>query len=404
MQSYKFRIYPNKHQQERLEKSFGCVRFVWNYFLNLNIELYDSSKINRDKTSFLGFAKCSSRLPELKKINPWLNDSSAQSLQQVLKDLDITYSRFLKNKKGFPKFKSKINPKQSFRVVQNFSVVGNKIRFPKFQDGINARVHREILGGIKYMTISKTSSGKYFISITTDYEVKKQKLTENLIGIDLGIKDFAISSNGDKYRLNQVKENIPYLHKQLDKKQKGSKNKNKLRLKLVKKYEKIHNKKQDFQHKLSNNLCKENSLIAVEDLHIRGMVKNHCLAKSIASQSWGSFIDKLEYKAKRYGGEVVKTNRFYPSTKTCSCCGFINQNLTLKDRSWTCPRCHEVHDRDINAAKNILAQVLRETNNEKGGRNDRLKPVELPTLVGAVKQEVTCDSSLAESFLIGFLC
>lgn len=179
---------------------------------------------------------------------------------------------------------------------------------------------------------------------------------------------------------------LKFLHRQLSKKVKGSNNRSKARLKLAIKYENIENKKQDFQHKLSDKLCKENELIAIEDLNIKGMVKNHCLAKSISNQSWYSFIVKLKYKSKRYSGRIEKTNRFYPSSKTCNVCGYINQVLELKDRQWVCPNCNSNLDRDINASKNILAQVQRELNLKRGG-NHRVKPVELSSVDEAVKQE-----------------
>ena len=222
----------------------------------------------------------------------------------------------------------------------------------------------------------------------TKYEVKKERISNNNIGIDLGIKDFAVLSNGEKHNL-ELKRNdskIKFLHKQLSKKKKRSNNRNKAKLQLALQYEKAENRKQDFQHKLSDKICKENKLIAIEDLEVKGMVKNHCLAKLISNQSWYSFITKLEYKSKRYGSRIEKTNRFYPSSKTCSNCGYINQELTLKDREWICPKCKTILDRDINASKNILAQVLRELN-LKGGRDYRLKPVELSSLDEAAKQE-----------------
>jgi putative transposase len=218
--------------------------------------------------------------------------------------------------------------------------------------------------------------------------VKKERISNNSIGIDLGIKDFAVLSNGEKHNL-ELKRNdnkIKYLHRQLSKKKKGSNNRRKAGLQLALQYEKAENRKQDFQHKLSDKLCKENKLIAIEDLNIKGMVKNYCLSKSISNQSWYSFVTKLEYKSKRYSGRIEKTNRFYPSSKTCSSCGYINQELTLKDREWICPQCKARLDRDICASQNILAQVQRELN-LKGGGNRHLKPVELSSVDEAMKQE-----------------
>lgn len=387
MNTYKFKISPTKEQKDRLDRMFGCSRFVWNYFLDLNNKIYLEAKEKDLKKKHLNYYDCANQLTDLKKKNEWLKESNSQSLQQTLKDLDTSYNRFFKKQNGFPNFKSKKN-KQSFRIPQFFELKEGKISFPKFKEGIKTIVHRELQGNIRYATISKTKTEKYFVSITTDYEVKKKRTSNNSIGTDLGIKDFAVLSNGEKYNLELKKKEgkIEFLHRQLSKKKKGSNNRDKVRLILAKKYGQIDNQKQDFQHKLSDKLCKENKLIAIEDLNIKGMVKNHCLAKSISNQSWYSFTEKLQYKAIRYGGEIVKTNRFYPSSKTCNNCGFINEELTLKDREWECPSCKTKLDRDINASQNILSQVLRELNIQ-GGRDYRLKPVELSSIDEATKQE-----------------
>lgn len=387
MNTYKFKITPNKEQEEKLSSMFGCSRFVWNYFLDLNNKIYLEAKEKDLKKKHLNYYDCANKLTELKKENEWLKNANSQSLQQTVKDLDTAYNRFFKKQSGFPNFKSK-RDNQSFRIPQFFEIKDGKIYFPKFKEGIKTTIHREVGGDIRYATISKTKTGKYFVSITTDFEVKKERISDNQIGIDLGIKDFVVISNGEKHNL-LIKEDsrLKFLHKRLSKKAKGS-NKSKVRLKLAKKYEKIENKKQDFQHKLSDKLCKENKLIAIEDLNIKGMVKNHYLAKSISNQSWYSFITKLEYKSKRYGGKIEKTNRFYPSSKTCSKCGYINEDLGLKDRQWNCPNCRSSLDRDVNASKNILAQVQRELNIKCGG-DHRVKPVELSSVDEAMKQEAT---------------
>ena len=375
MQSYKFKLKPNKKQKEKIDNMFGCSRFVWNYFLDLNNKIYLEAKEKDLKKKHLNYYDCANQLVKLKEEKEWLKESNSQSLQQTLKDLDIAYNRFFRKKSGFPKFKSRKNI-QSFRIPQFFKIDNKKSIFPKFREGIKTIAHRKVEGNIKFATISKTKTGKYFVSITTDFKVKKKRISDNQVGIDLGIKDFAVLSNGNKYSLKIDEGNIKFLHKQISKKKKGSNNRNKARIKLAKRYEKIDNQKQDFQHKLSDKICKENKLIAIEDLNIKGMVKNHCLARAISNQSWYAFITKLEYKAERYGGRIEKINRFYPSSKTCSNCGYINQELKLSDREWTCSECKAKHDRDINASKNILAQVLRELN-LKSGRDAHLKPVEL---------------------------
>lgn len=387
MNTYKFRIMPTKAQRDKLNQMFGCSRFVWNYFLDLNNKIYLETKEKDLKKKHLNYYDCANHLADLKKKNKWLKEANAQSLQQTLKDLDTSYNRFFRKQSGFPNFKSKKN-KQSFRIPQYFHLNENKIYFPKFKEGIKTVVHRKLEGKIRYATISKTKTEKYFVSIMTDYEVKKERISDNSIGLDLGIKDFVVLSNGEKYNL-ELKRNdskIKFLHRQLSKKKKGSNNRKKARLQLALQYEKAENRKQDFQHKLSDKICKKNKLIAIEDLNVKGMVKNHCLAKSISNQSWYSFITKLEYKSKRYSGKVEKTNRFYPSSKTCSACGYINQNLTLKDREWICPQCQIRLDRDVNASLNILNQVQRKLNLKSGG-NRHLKPAELSSINEAVKQE-----------------
>lgn len=385
MQSYKFKLLPNKEQQKKLNVMFGCSRFTWNYFLDLNNKIYLEAKEKELKKKHLNYYDCANKLTELKTKNKWLKEANSQSLQQTLKDLDTDYNKFFQKKGGFPNFKSKKN-RQSFRIPQSFKLKDDQSVLPKFKEGIKTIIHRKVEGKIRYATVSKTKTGRYFVSITTDFEVKKKRIADNKIGIDLGIKDFAVLSNGEKYNPKVKEGNIRFLHKQVSKKKKDSNNRNKARLKLAKKYEKTNNQNQDFQHKLSDKICKENKLIAIEDLNIKGMVKNHCLARALSNQSWYSFIIKLGYKARRYGGKVVKTKRFYPSSKACYCCGFVNQDLTLADRNWQCPRCKTELDRDINASQNILAQVLRELN-IKGGRGYRLKPVELSSLDEAVKQE-----------------
>lgn len=388
MDTYKFRISPNKEQVDKLDLMFGCSRFVWNYFLDLNNKIYLEAREKDLVKKHLNYYDCASRLTELKKGNEWLKDANSQSLQQTLKDLDTAYNRFFKKQSGFPNFKSRRN-NQSFRIPQFFKISGNRIYLPKFKEGIKAIIHREVKGNIRHATISKTRTEEYFVSITTDLEVIKERVCNNQIGLDLGIKDFVVTSNGEKHDLPIRGGNkLEFLHKQLSKKVGEGKNRNKIRLRLAKKYEKIENKKQDFQHKLSDKICRENELIAIEDLNIKGMVKNHCLAKSVSGQSWHSFIVKLEYKAKRYGGRIERTNRFYPSSKTCNNCGYINEYLRLKDRKWKCRDCNSELDRDINASKNILTQVQKGLNIQ-GGRDCHLKPVELSSVDEATKQEAT---------------
>lgn len=245
-----------------------------------------------------------------------------------------------------------------------------RLFIPKVREGIKVKEHRPLKGRTLCGTISKTPSGKYYASITVEKEITSLEATNKAVGIDLGVKDFAILSTGEKVENPKFKRNqrrkLKFLHKSLSKKKKGSKNRDKARKKLAKKYEKIANKKQDFLHKLSNRIINENQVICLEDLNVKGMVKNHKLADSIHEVSWYEFVRQLKYKAEWRGRTVVQVDRFFPSSKTCYECGFINQDLTLKDREWTCPKCGTHHDRDINASHNILRQGLNKINLEKG--------------------------------------
>ena len=245
-----------------------------------------------------------------------------------------------------------------------------RLFIPKVREGIKIKEHRPLEGRVLCGTISKTPTGKYYASITVEKDITSLEATNKAVGIDLGIKDFAILSTGEKVENPKFKrtqrKKLKFLHKSLSRKKKGSKNREKARKKLAKKYEKITNKKQDFLHKLSNRIVNENQVICLEDLNVKGMVKNHNLADSISEVSWYEFVRQLKYKAEWRGRVVVQVDRFFPSSKTCYNCGFINQDLTLNDREWTCPKCGTHHDRDINASLNILRQGLNKINLEKG--------------------------------------
>ena len=367
LRAYKYRLYPNKKQQELINKTIGCCRFVYNYYLNKKIELY---KVEQKSISYNA---CANDLKYLKKEKEWLKEVDSISLQQSLKDLDVAYQNFFRRIKngdkqvGFPKFKSKKNPKQSYRtqnVNNNISIDGNKIKLPKL--GLVRFVNsRNLNGKIKNCTISKTKTNKYFLSVLVEEEIEELPRNNNAIGIDLGLKDFLVTSDGEIVEnpriLNKYERKLVKLQRQLAKKQKGSNRYKKQALKIAKLHEKIRNTRTDFLHKLSSRIIKENQLIISEDLNVKGMVQNHRLAKAINDVSWSKFARMIEYKANWYGRTYHKINRFYASSQTCNVCGY--KNVDTKDlnvRKWVCPECGTKHDRDNNAAINILNQGLKE--------------------------------------------
>ena len=382
--AYKFRISPNKAQQELINKHIGSVRMVYNLALATKTNTYTSHKVN------LSRYELQKQLKDLKEECTWLKEINSQSLQYSLLNLDIAYRSFFKGS-GFPKFKSKHRGKQSFSVPQNVKLKDNRLIIPKFgKQGIKTILHRKIKGVIKNATISRTPTGKYFVSILVDTNreiPKKAPIKENTtIGIDLGIKDFAITSEGEvfdnpKYLRSSIKR-LKVLQRRASKKQKGSANRKKANLKVAILYENITNQRKDFQHKLSKQLIESQDTIALETLKISNMVKNHNLAQAITDVSWYSFTEMLKYKADWYGKNILRVGTFFPSSKMCSSCGYINNNLQLSDRNWNCPICSKEHERDVNAAINIKQFALKHS-----GQELPFEPVEMPTLVGSVKQE-----------------
>lgn len=356
--TYRFRIYPNNEQEMLLSKHFGCSRFVYNYFLNERKKQYLD---NKKSDNYYVQAKT---LTELKKKEQtiWLKVVNSQTLQFALRSLDTAYVNFFRGNAQFPKFKSKKH-KKSFTVPQFGKLVGDKIYIPKFKVGIKINLHREVKGEIGRMTIIKTLTSKYFVSIFTEQELTELPKTNKQVGIDLGLKDFVITSDNVKFKNNRYTKKyakeLKKAQQHLSRKQKDSNGFEKQKLKVSKIHEKIVNCRLDTLHKVSKQLVEENDLIVVEDLNVKGMVKNHKLSKHIADASWGNFVTLLKYKCDWYGKDLVKINRFYPSSKTCSDCDWINQDLKLFMREWICQNCNTVHDRDYNAAKNILQEGLK---------------------------------------------
>lgn len=359
LKSYKYRIYPTKEQEILLNKTFGCVRFIYNWGLAAKMSAYQ-----QDKKSLSVFT-LDKQMTDMKKEEEtvWLSEVNSQSLQASLRNLDAAYTNFFRQKKGFPKFKKK-GEKESFnnpdRTRVNF--VNNKIYLLKFSEGINCVFDREFSGKIKQSTVSKSKTNKYFISILVEEEVSEPKFEQldesRTLGLDLGLTHFLTDSNGNKIQnpkpLRKNLKKIKKQHKQLSRKKKGSNNRNKARLRLAKTYEKVTNIRHDFLHKLTTSLVKNQDYgtIVIEDLDVSEMVKNKQLAQSIQDVGWYKFRQFLTYKCEWYGKNLLTIGRFEPSSKLCSC-GHYNKDLKLSERTWECPSCYTVHDRDVLAANNI---------------------------------------------------
>lgn len=381
LRSFKYRIYPTKDQEGLIKRHIGSCRFVYNLALETKQIAYVGNRIN------LSCFDLMKQLPDLKSEYSWLKQTNSQSLQGALRNLDNAFTLFYKGKSDYPKFKSKYKGVNSFSAFQKVYLENDKLIIPKFREGIKIVLHRPIKGRIKQVTISRTSSKKYFASILCDtgelIPAKPIIKESSSVGIDLGIKSYLVTSDGEvfdnpKY-LKKAQSKLKYTDRKYSK-YKGKRTKHKLALL----HEKVTDQRKDFLHKTSSKLISENQTICIEDLSISKMLKNHCLAQSITDASWGEFVRQLEYKAEWYGKNVVKIGKFDPSSKTCSCCGFIKKDLKLSDREWICPSCNSALDRDMNAAVNIKSFALKNHLSVE----PRLKNQnELPTLVGVMTSE-----------------
>lgn len=366
--AYKFRIYPNVTQTNLIERTFGCCRFVYNHFLD------ERQRVYHENGETLNYVACANALTLLKKELPWLMDADSTALQSALRNLDDTYSNFFRRVKkgikpyGYPRFKSKHSNRQSYKsknVGNTIRVLdGKHIRLPKL-GAVRCALSKEVQGRILSATVALAPSGKYYVSINcTDVEIEPLPSTGAVVGIDIGIKDLAITSDGKKYQngkyIRQAEKQLIRLQRSLSRKPKGSKNHNKTRIKVARLYEHIANQRLDAIHKMTTDLIRNYDIICLEDLNVKGMVRNHHLAKAISDASFGEISRQLKYKAEWYGKKVSIIDRFYPSSQLCSHCGYQNAEVKdLKVRSWECPQCGTEHDRDINAASNILNEGLR---------------------------------------------
>ena len=354
----KIRIYPNAQQAEMLAKSFGCARWFWNN------SLVETQKVYAETGKGLGQFALNSRLPKLKQEVEWLSETHSQVLQSVSLNMSRAFVNFFERRAKYPKFKSK-HGKQTIQYPQGVKIVdGRKVYLPKIGH-VKAVVHREIVGAIKTVTISKDPSGKYFASILSEDEGEAPEVSfeGKWLGIDVGLTDLAVTSDGSKFanprHMKKAKKNLAKKQQNLCRKTKGSKQRKKAKLLVAKAHERVANQRKDFLHKLSAKLVNESQILAVEDLNVKGMMKNHKLAGTIADVGWGIFTSMMKYKAAKQGKGYIEVNRFFPSSKTCNVCLRKEANMPLSKRMWTCVGCGAVHDRDICAALNIRDEAKR---------------------------------------------
>lgn len=367
LKGIKIRLYLNEEQEDYVKNLLGTSRYIYNTLLSYKIERYNTEKHN------VTFGELGKELVRLKKDHEWIKKSHSKVLQQSLINLEKAYKSFFKNGNGFPKFKSKHENKQSCRFPSDAisGIKGNRINIIKQLKDIHFKCSKsderylnKNQKEIKSATLTRTKTGKYYLSILIDKPNKKLDEPKNdIIGIDLGIKDFIVDSNGNSVENIKIKRNnqkkLAKLHKELSRKQKGGSNREKAKIKLASFYEKLNNKKENYLHHITNQLLDENQVIVIEDLNVKGMIKNRYLAKSIQELSLYRFKEMLRYKAEWYGRDIIEVDRFFPSSKLCNCCNYKNNSLSLKDRVWVCPECDTKHDRDVNAAINIKKEGER---------------------------------------------
>jgi len=364
VKSYKFRIYPTKDQRVFLAGQFGAARFIYNHFLSNRKSEYLNNKKG------LSYYDDSRSLTKLKREEgfEWLNDINSQSLQASLRNLETAYQNFFQKRAMFPKFHSK-NNKQTVKIPQHFNIEDGKLYIPKLKTGIKIKLHRELSNKPLCCHISKTCSGQYYASFPCEEDAKHLPQLDNAVGIDLGIKSLLVTSDGEvignKNIYRSVESKLAHEQKQLSKKKKGSKSRDRQRRVVASLNEYIANCRKDHLHKVTKTLIDENQVIITESLAVKNMIKNHKLAKSIQDASWGELLRQLSYKAEWYGRTLYQVDRFFPSSKTCNSCQFVVDSLPLNIREWTCPKCHSHLDRDANAAMNIRDKGLKDLEDMK---------------------------------------
>lgn len=358
--AYKFRFYPTPEQEHILAQTFGCARFAYNYMLRLRTDAWYERKER------FGYHETSARLTVLKKDpeNIWLNEVSSVPVQQALRHLQYAFNNFFAKRAGYPSFRSKRGTQTAEYTTSAFKWDGKALTLAKMDEPLAVRFSRTIPKAAKVttVTVSRDSAGRYFVSMLCDDAVSALPKVQGMVGIDLGLASFATLSTGEKIAAPKTfpknEDKLARLQRRLAKKQKGSRNGAKARLKVARLHARITDARRDFLHKLSTRLIRENQTIVVETLAVKNLQKNGKLAKSIWDASWSEFIRQMEYKARWYGRNLVGIDKWYPSSKRCSCCGFVVSKLPLPVRFWTCPECGINHDRDVNAARNILAAGL----------------------------------------------
>ncbi|OQA12012.1 MAG: putative transposase [bacterium ADurb.Bin363] len=348
--TYRFRLEVTEEERLFLSKQIGCCRFVYNYLLNKSIEEYKESK------KPFNYYELKKELPLLKKEYEFLKEGNSQSLQEAVKNLKSAFCNFFEGRAKFPVFKKK-KDSNSISIPQHFSIKCDRLSIPKLKSEIKIKLHREIEGSIKNISITKTGTYNYYVNILVEKEIEVKKQGGCMVGLDVGLTHFVTISTGEKIGhpkiLNKSEKKLKKEKRRLSRKCKGSKNREKARYKVALVYEKIKNQRKDFLHKLSRRIVDENQVIIVEDINVKGLLKNRHLSKSISDSGWGIFTVMLEYKSKLYGSIFHKVDTFYPSSKVCNNCKYKNKNLKLSDRIWVCPCCGSVLDRDLNASLNI---------------------------------------------------
>ena len=353
--AYKYRIYPNNAQKEFFAKTFGCVRFFYNKSLSDMNDIYESTGKFKNITP-----------ASYKEDYSFLKEVDSLALSNAQLNRNTAFKSFFSHKSGFPKFKSKRND-QSYTtnmVNGNIKISNNNryISIPKCQR-IRIKMHRTFVGNIKSITVSRTTDNKYYISLLVESEIEPMEPTDKMIGLDLGLKDLIVDSNGKKYKnhkyLTKSQNKLAKEQRKLSRMVKGSNNRNKQRIKVARLHKHIQNQRNDYLHKLSRRIIDENQVIVLEDLKVKNMEQNNKLARNIFDASWSRLVSMLTYKANWYGRTIVKVPSNYPSSQLCHACGYKNSiTKDLAIRKWICPKCGSIHDRDINAAKNILSKGI----------------------------------------------